>query len=232
MNKISDLNNKNNYPIYSVRDGAFRTYGRVLEGIDASAILAYMEQQTDVPEEGNIYVASVPEIEKLPVIKQLSEAFYGGMPIQAGYCNGKNSTLNGLEYHKGSEINIAATDFVLMLGHIWDVTEDLVYASNWAQVFYVEKGTAIELYQTTLHLSPCRTCDEGFKAAVILPKGTNTPLTEEEKAARNKAYNDGLTEAGLLLDRNKWVIAHSEREQLINRGAHPGILGENRELKY
>jgi hypothetical protein len=27
--------------------------------------------------------------------------------------------------------------------------------------------------------------------------------------------------------KNKWLIAHSEREQLINKGAHPGIKGEN-----
>ena len=232
MNKISDLNNKNNYPIYSVRDGAFRTYGRVIEGIDTSELIAYMEQNTAIPEEGNVYVASVPAMEDLPVVKQLSEAFYGGMPIQAGYCNGKNSTLNGLEYHKGSEINIAATDFVLMLGHIWDITEDLEYASNWAQVFYVEKGTAIELYQTTLHLSPCRTCEDGFKACVILPEGTNTPLTDEEKSVRNQAYAQRFSEAGLLLERNKWVIAHPEREALVNRGAHPGVLGENRELVF
>ncbi len=232
MNKISALNNCNNYPVYSVRDGAFRTYGRVVEGLDTDSIISYMEKNTSIPEEGNVYVASVPGIEELPLITKLSGSFYGGMPIQAGYCNGRNSTLNGLEYHKGSEINIAATDFALMLGHIWDITADLEYASNWAQVFFVEKGTAIELYQTTLHLSPCRTCDEGFKAAVILPKGTNTPLTDAEKAERNKAYNNGLAEAGLLLARNKWVIAHPAREVLVNQGAHPGILGENRELKY
>ncbi|GKU85175.1 hypothetical protein NCCP28_45710 [Niallia sp. NCCP-28] len=27
--------------------------------------------------------------------------------------------------------------------------------------------------------------------------------------------------------KNKWLIAHPEREQLINKGAHPGIKGEN-----
>ena len=232
MNKLTDLNNKNNFPIYSVHDGAFRTYGRVVTGLDTSGIISCMERCTKIPEEGNIYVASVPELEEEPVVKKMSEVLYGGMSLQAGYCNGKNSNLNGLEYHKGSEINIAVTDFALMLGHSWDLTEDLSYVSDWAQVFYVEKGTAIELYQTTMHLSPLKVCDEGFMAAVILPKGTNTPLSDEEKAARNKAYADGLHEAGLLLQRNKWVIAHPDREPLIKQGAHPGVLGENRELKY
>ena len=90
--------------------------------------------------------------------------------------------------------------------------------------FFVEKGTAIEMYQTTLHLSPCRVTDEGFKGIVLLPKGTNTPLT---------AKPDQLEpENRLLLQRNKWVIAHPEREPLIRQGAFPGLLGENKELKY
>ncbi|MBQ8469673.1 MAG: DUF4867 family protein, partial [Clostridia bacterium] len=36
----------------------------------------------------------------------------------------------------------------------------------------------------------------------------------------------------LLLQKNKWVLAHPEREPLIKQGAYPGFLGPNRELKY
>ncbi|MGN0976272.1 MAG: DUF4867 family protein, partial [Gemmiger sp.] len=90
--------------------------------------------------------------------------------------------------------------------------------------FFVPKGTAIEMYQTTLHLSPCRVCDSGFKGIVILPRGTNTPLDA-------KPVNP-TGEARLLLQRNKWVIAHPEREPLIKQGAFPGLLGENKELHY
>ena len=43
---------------------------------------------------------------------------FGEMEIQIGYCNGHNSMLNALEYHKSSEINVAATDAVLLLGSI------------------------------------------------------------------------------------------------------------------
>ena len=39
-------------------------------------------------------------------------------------------------------------------------------------------------------------------------------------------------ESKLLLQRNKWVIAHPQREPLIKQGAHPGLLGENKELHY
>ena len=86
------------------------------------------------------------------------------------------------------------------------------------------KGTAVEMYQTTLHLSPCRVCDAGFKGVVILPRGTNTPLDEKTP--------NGDPESKLLLQRNKWVIAHPEREPLIKQGAYPGLLGENKELHY
>ena len=143
--------------------------------------------------------------------------------MQAGYCNGRNTTYNGFEYHKGSEINIAVTDFMLVLGHVWDI-RDNTYRTEDAEVFFVEQGTAIEMYQTTLHLSPCRVCDQGFKDIVVLPRGTNTPLRDAGKRVEK--------EERLLLMMNKWVLAHPEREPLIRQGAYPGMLGENRELFY
>lgn len=220
---VEKLNQVNDVTILPVRDAAFATYGRVLEGYDLSQLVAYMEEQTPIPENGNIYVASVPEMEQIPVVEQIQNVFYGGMPIQVGYCNGRNTTYNGFEYHKGSEINVAVTDFMLVLGHTW-LIKDNTYRVEDAQVFFVPKGTAIEMYQTTLHLSPCRVCDEGFKGIVVLPRGTNTPLVNK--------MTSGDPESKLLLQTNKWVLAHPEREPLIRQGAHPGLLGENKELHY
>lgn len=90
----------------------------------------------------------------------------------------------------------------------------------------MEKGTAIEMYQTTLHLSPCRVSDIGFKDVVILPRGTNTPLNN------GGADEAAIGEERLLLQKNKWVIAHHDREPLIKQGAYPGLLGENKKLYY
>ena len=118
--------------------------------------------------------------------------------------------------------------FMLVLAHTWQIQNNEIHTSE-AQVFYVPKGTLIEMYQTTLHLSPCRVCDEGFRDIVILPKGTNTPLSRAEKLCRDES---GDPEAALLLQRNKWVLAHPERKPLIDQGAHPGLIGENKELKY
>ena len=232
MSRLEELNRINSVRILDVHSEEFRSYGRVIEGYDTSALTEYLEGFTQVPEQGNVYVASVPEMEALPVVAELQKTFYGGMPVQCGYCNGRNSTYNGFEYHKGSEINVAATDFMLVLGHSWDISGDLTYSVDKAQPFFVEKGTVIEMYQTTLHLSPLRTQDEGFKGVVILPRGTNTPLTEDEKTAAKQAAGRGDKEARLLLQRNKWVMAHPYREPLIKQGAWPGVLGENRELKY
>lgn len=142
-----------------------------------------------------------------------------------------NSTYNGFEYHKGSEINVAVTDFMLVLGHTYDIKNNS-YDVSQATVFFVPKGTAIEMYQTTLHLSPLRVCDEGFKGIVILPRGTNTPLEEEELKIREEKRKVADEEAMLLLQRNKWVIAHPAREPLIRQGAYPGVTGENKELFY
>ena len=217
---IERLNKANNVPVRSIRDPEFASYGRIVTGYDFSPLTAYLEEHTDIPETGNIYVASVPEMEALPVMRQLQN---GEMPIQIGYCNGRNTTYNGFEFHKGSEINVAATDFMLVLGHTWEIRNN-TYRVEDARVFCVEKGTAIEMYQTTLHLSPCRVRDEGFRDVVILPRGTNTPLEHRGEAAGD--------EARLLLQKNKWVIAHPEREPLIRQGACPGLLGENKELYY
>ena len=224
MNNILEiLNAVNDVPVLSVFDPAFAPYGRVIEGCDFSRADEYMLEKTDIPENGNIYVPSVPELEESELKSDIENTLYGSMPVQIGFCNGRNTTYNGFEYHKCSEINYAVTPFMLVLGHVWDI-RDNTYDIRSAQVFFVPAGTAIEMYQTTLHLSPCRVCDEGFKDIVILSRGTNTPLEYKKTNAD--------PESVLLLRRNKWVIAHPEREPLIKQGAHPGVIGENKELFY
>lgn len=220
---INRLNEINDVKIYSVFDDEFKPYGRIVNGYDFSELISYMENETDIPENGNVYFPGIEAMESKSVFNEVQDTFYGGMPIQIGYCNGRNTTYNGFEYHKGSEINIAVTDFVLVLGHTWQIEDNKFYVGN-EKVFFVPKGTALEMYQTTLHLSPCRVCDEGFKDIVILPRGTNTPL-------ENKTVNAD-SESVLLLQKNKWVLSHKDREPLIKQGAYAGLIGENKEIKY
>ncbi|MFI3207975.1 MAG: DUF4867 family protein [Eubacteriales bacterium] len=219
---LKKLKQLNEMEILEISDSKFKTYGKVLTALDVDALIAYMEANTEIPENGNIYIPSEEGMEQLEIYGAIQKSIYGGMDIQIGYCNGRNSTYNGFEYHKGSELNIAVTDLVMILGHSWDI-EGNTYKNEDAEVFYVKKGTVFEMYQTTLHLSPCKVRDEGFKAVVVLPRGTNTPL--EDKAVNTQ-------EDQILLLKNKWIIAHKDREPLVKAGAHVGIIGENTEIKY
>lgn len=220
---LKRLNEVNEKDVFSVLSEKFRTYGRVIKGYKFDNLITYMNENTLIPESGNIYIASESEMESDPVFHEIRTHFYGGMNIEIGYCNGRNSTLNGMEFHKSSEILVAVTDLMLILGHVWDIDNNHYDAKN-SEVFYVEKGTVIEIYSTTLHLSPCKISDAGFKAIIILPEGTNTPL-----ASQNKGIEDIDR---LLLLKNKWIIAHEERKVLTDQGVYAGIIGENLELLY
>jgi hypothetical protein len=216
LTKLRRLNT--NIDIKLVTDKSFKEYGKILEDYDFSEVTEFMTNNTNMPNEGNIYVASVSEMEELKVAVSLENVLFGGMPCEIGYCNGMNSTLNGLEYHKSSEVNVAVTDLVLLLGKLQEV-ESNDYDSSKVEAFYIEKGTAIEIYETTLHFAPCKVNEEGFKCVVILPAYTNTPI--------EKVNTEAIGEERLLFMKNKWLIAHPERSALVDKGAYPGIKGRN-----
>ena len=202
--------------IQNVADDTFRRYGKVLEGYDFTELLKAMKH-TPVPE-NVIYVPSVEEMEALPIAKELQNKGYGGLPIEIGYCNGHNKKLNGLEYHRSSEINVAVTDMVLLIGHQQDVQKDFTYDTSRVEAFLVPAGTAVEVYATTLHYAPCHVNEAGFQCVVVLPKGTNTELTFDK-------VNKG--EDRLLTAKNKWLIAHEEADI---EGAFNGLKGVNIEI--
>ena len=199
--------------IQKVTDPAFRKYGQVLEGYDFTGLIKEMKH-TPVPEDV-IYVPSVEELEALDIMKDLQNKGYGGLPIQIGYCNGHNKKLNAVEYHRNSEINVAVTDLVLLIGHQQDIEPDHTYDTSKIEAFLVPAGTGIEGYATTLHYAPCHVNEGGFQCVVVLPKGTNTDLTfQTEKTG----------EDSLMTAKNKWLIAHEDAKIA---GAFNGLKGEN-----
>ncbi len=122
--------------ILSVNDPAFAKYGQIVKNVDFTGLVEAMKT-TPVPE-GVVYEPSVKELEALPVMQVLTHVFYGEMPIQIGYCNGHNSRLNALEYHRSSEINVMATDAILMLGLRQDVEADYTYdPQRWKPSWYL-----------------------------------------------------------------------------------------------
>lgn len=209
--------------IKKVTDAAFQKYGRIVDNVDFSALVEKMAE-TPLPD-GVAYEPSVAILEALPVMGEISTVVYGEMPIQIGYCNGHNTLLNALEYHRDSEINVAATDAVLMLGLLQDVEDDFTYDTAKVEAFLVPAGTAVEVYATTLHYAPCDLDNKGFKVAIILPRGTNYPLkSAHAKVVNGKAPN----EDALLTAVNKWLIGHAEGG--LDEGAFLGLKGENLQL--
>lgn len=220
---IKQLIQKNTHiQVLPVTDESFNKYGRILDDKSFKDAIQYLED-TDIPGEGNIYVAHDKCF--LNAIKKFSaiDNVFGNMPVQFGYCNGLNSKLNALEYHKSSEINIAATDLVLMLGKFDDI-KDSKYNSNSLVAYYLPKGTTIELYPKVLHFAPCKVNDTGFRCGVILPNLTNVDFAKAETIIDN--------EDKYLFKTNKWLIAHPENTKVLAQGAFEGIIGKNIEIKY
>ncbi|MDT8715075.1 DUF4867 family protein [Clostridium sp. 19966] len=205
--------------IKNVTDKEFKKYGQVLKNYDCKEIIEKMKN-TPLPEEV-IYEPSIKELEELSIAKELQDREYGELPIQIGYCNGNNYSLNAVEYHRSSEINIAVTDLILLIGSQQDIEEDYFYDTSKIEAFKVPAGTIIEVYATTLHYAPCNVNEEGFKCVVVLPRDTNLPL--DNKTAK-------IGEDALLFAKNKWLIGHKDTD-LVQQGAFIGLVGENISIK-
>ena len=198
---------------------SFKTYGRVLD-LDVSEFMAKVQALPQAPEGEVLYEASLPAFEETELFQQFREIVYGGMPLEFGCCHGFNEKLNGLEYHRDSEINIAGTDMVLLVGHRWDIEEaDNTYDTARVEAFLVPKGTTVELYATTLHYAPCGVAGKEFRSGVVLPRGTNEPL---------KVSPEKIGEAAMLFARNKWLLVHPESGEKGNVGT---LTGKNLSLQ-
>lgn len=204
--------------IKKITDPAFRKYGRVVRGIDFGSLVEAIKKETPLPE-GVAYEPSIEALEATAAAKELRKRTYGELPIEVGYCNGHNYKLNAVEYHRSSEINVAATDAVLIVGMQQDITDDFTYDTALMEAFLVPEGTAVEIYATTLHYAPCSANEDGFKVGIVLPAGTNYPLDEG-----HADWEDALITA-----KNKWLIGHAEGG--LDAGAHIGLVGKNLDIR-
>lgn len=202
--------------IYSVTDPEFRPYGKLLEGFDTTELLTAMNGIA-MPESGVAYEPGIEALENCAIFAELSDRAYGGMPVQLGMCWGHNTKLNCLEYHRDSEINIGTGDYILLLAREDDIVDGKLNTAC-VKAFRAPAGAAVEVYATSLHYAPCQAAAaEGFRVAVVLPKGTNT----EKPAFEAKCAEDTWMTA-----RNKWLLAHAEASEAQN-GAYVGLVGEN-----
>ncbi|MCR5100142.1 MAG: DUF4867 family protein [Butyrivibrio sp.] len=206
--------------IYNVTDPEFKEYGKVIDGIDVTEILDALENSTPLPE-GTDYVPEEPAIQNTATAKKIAPTLFGGLPVEFGWCNGHNTKLNCLEYHRNSEFNLGTQDFILLLAKQSEIDENFHINSDVIKAFKVPKGVMVEVYATSLHYAPCHVdASKGFKVLVALPKGTNTDKPEFEAA--NK-------EDTLLRANNKWLIAHKDASEAQD-GAFVGIDGVNIDL--
>lgn len=206
--------------LFTVTGPEFQEYGQVLEGYAISGFLQQL-RNTPVPQEGVVYVQSEAQLEAEPVCAALQNRYFGGMPIQIGYCNGVNTMLNCLEYHRDSEVDIAADDCILLLARQGEIRDGKLDTSC-VKAFFQPAGTAVELFATTLHYAPC-SAKEGasFRVAIVLPLGTNG----EKPEIQAENYEDTLMTA-----RNKWLLAHADSNE-AQHGAVAALTGPNLDLK-
>ena len=206
--------------ILSISDESFRPYGKVLEGYDTAELIRAMEA-IPLPESGTAYRPGIESLEACGIFGEMQDGAYGGMPIQLGMCWGHNTSLNCLEYHRDSEVNIGDVDFILLLAKQDEIIDGVLDTAK-VKAFKVPGGVPVEVYATTLHYAPCQASpDKGFRVAVVLPKGTNTD--KPVFAAKNE-------EDRWMTARNKWLLAHPESNE-AKKGAHIGLSGVNINIK-
>ena len=195
--------------IYRVTDPEFKRYGRLLS-VPTDEIIA-TAAALEMPDSGVRYEPSLDVFERLSVADVFRDEFFGELSIEIGCCWGHNRQLGALEWHASSEVNIAATDFTLLLGKIDEMVDGTYHTAD-VKAFLIEKGQAVEIYATTLHFCPCTENIEGFRCVVVLPKGTNLPL---ERTPIDP----------FLFRKNKWIIRHVDNDVLKQKGVKPGLYG-------
>lgn len=209
--------------IYSVTDPEFKSYGRVWDDVPSNLTAPLVEALSATPiPEGSKYVASAPELEQVEGADTLGLLMYGGRPFQLGWCNGHNTKLNCLEYHRASEFNLGARDFILLLAKREQIVDGKL-DTTCVKAFRAPAGTLVEVYATTLHYTPCMVDDCGFQVMVALPAGTNGP--RPEAAAGMPAAGDSYC----YWKADKWVLCHADSPKAAE-GGYVGLIDKNLDI--
>ena len=123
LNKLKQMNPE--LEIYHVNSEEFSSYGRIISGLDTDEIIS-VAKKIENNGNGSSYVPSVKEFEELAVAEKIQIEFFGEMDTQIGYCWGYNNYFNATEWHTSSEINVAVTDLLIIVGHVWDVKNNSI----------------------------------------------------------------------------------------------------------
>ena len=131
-----------------------------------------------------------------------------------------------VEHYIGSyEMNapyLGARDFILLVAHRWEI-EDGKLDTACVKAFRVPAGKVVEVFNTTLHYTPCMVDDGGFQVMVALPAGTNGP--RPEAAADMPAAGDSYC----YWKADKWVLCHADSPKAAE-GGYVGLIGKNLDI--
>ena len=115
-----------------------------------------------------------------------------------------------------------ARDFILLVAHRWEI-EDGKLDTACVKAFRVPAGTLVEVFNTTLHYTPCMVDDGGFQVMVALPAGTNGP--RPEAAADMPTAGDSYC----YWKADKWVLCHADSPKAAE-GGYVGLIGKNLDI--
>ena len=202
--------------ICSIDDESFAQYGKRIKS-SFYPVFKEESEKINLPNSGSAYHAS-EQLFETPQTLAYYKQLFGGMDVQIGYCYGWNDSLNALEWHTNSEISVALSDMVMLLGDIREM-QDGKYESAKLKAFLLKEGDSVEIYATTLHFCPINVKNQAFKNVVVLPRGTNTPLDEKSLDK-------------YLIAKNKWLIIHPKFHKQVELGREIGILGENIKISW
>ena len=201
-----------NVKIHDVGEKGFSRYGRILS-YDARAVIDHLAKEEAVfsklPKAR--YVTDRADLHDFPLFSTIQKEIYGELAIQVGVVQGRNQYATGTEFHQGSEVNIAVTDCLLVLGDRAVLVANGSVDISQMEVYFVKKGTLLEIYDSTLHYTPIETDANGFSLVVVLIEGTNTDIDAEA--------------GSMLTKKNKWYVCHASQTQKIEQGAVAGLTG-------
>lgn len=201
--------------IRTIGDESFRKFGDIKSQYNIDELVDYFDKNISIPNDGNKYVTSNPNIENYTVIQELSNDIYPAMPTQAGECVGHGTDFSAVEYHQGSETNIFFTDTIMVLAKRSQMTFNEINIQKQGEIYFIPRGTVIEFYSDTLHYAPIQVDNNGFKIVVLVLKGTNEELPDNFHS-NNK----------MIVKTNKFQVVHASRTDKIAQGAAIGVTGD------
>ena len=138
-----------NVKIHDVGEKGFSRYGWILS-YDASAVIDHLAKEEAVfsklPKAR--YVTDRADLHDFPLFSTIQKEIYGELAIQVGVVQGRNQYATGTEFHQGSEVNIAVTDCLLVLGDRALLVANGSVDISQMEVYFVKKGTVFSGYKS------------------------------------------------------------------------------------